>query len=1722
MRQISLLVYCFLAISGTAATESRQQLRSELVYHERNHKEGRYKYGYAVRRGESQFHHQRSLDGAMYGCYGYVDPKGKLFITHYLADMAGYQLVNMASPDKKLIEKIQNRSSPEHPIDLHDLFPLECHEDGDIKMLQQTANEMQAYFSSQEAPSTPESRQAPPPVHRPDIGKPVDGNHVSEGDSTKDQLYAASDWHPSPRKAFRASVRGDSEDKTNTRVQGASHVARGNGRYQPNYIRSSPSKSTETTVSGLNENLMKSSTTNTVAQNSGDVIAEKTNKQDVADSVRRTTLGGSKNDNMDAQVLLTKGKSTEGTVYVVNENQKSSTTNTVAQNSGDAILIPEKTDEHHVVDAVQSKTLGGSKNYNKDAQILPTKSKSTEGTMSMVNENVVKSSTINTVAQNSGDDLMKSSTINTVAQNSGDAFVIPEMTDKQEVVHDVQSTSLGGRKNDNMDAQILRTKTASESKKYESPQVFVEKPDESQINLDGGEKLEEISKVQNIPVPIMMDVINSESSNDQDLSSSSIKDEDHIEQITEKADSGLSVLIVQTINNLQEKHVPAVELAGDEQEPTLSIEVTADAVQRSDDQTADVAESGNEVKATTQGVDENATEQTIKKDDSMSEILTVSKTDQLDASTIGITETDEIESPLKNLEQSVTEHGIEADSIHEDLLKSIPEISEQAGVAMVESQLPIEQKLEEDTPALEVTTVNINSSPVLPPSGVIGVRDEVKITPPPSTETSSKPSFEIVKSILVYEYTEDGDFTFTDPTKSSVNGEEKVTESAQQTTSQIPDKVRSVVVISNPAPETKDNAESVGERRESVTEILHPKVAVSSNGTVQGTHIESGAIFGLPKPDHMESFGERKDSVVENLHSKTVMASNAIVREALAHSIAKFDRTELLGEKRESGGAEILHTKIPMLLNGVGLGTITESSASFKLPKSDSTESAGERRESVSMAPLAANNIVLGSIAISGSEHKPLPVVSLPAFRVPNPVQKIADNSSPKRADKPFFNRHPIGEAKVTVTQSSMLTEKQTKASVDSGKTRKGSVSRGRVRYADYANGQKKATTGDDSKSVTRGEVRRTKVQDATISKAKEEQPKAVAQRVEVNKWQNTGIHIGQISNLVAKGEHGSAPKELPKTDIQKVEKNIVAEETEVKVISGEIGKNEIDSDSIRQTTEAKEHETVRQDLPQTDEMTKTVEGNDNKVITTENLLKTNEQEEEIIEAMEKVQNEPQISTSQVKSESVNRPESGETVVSGSRRIDIRKGDFRDYFVRKQEVSVITDAFKASQLEADSSGAHNDSLERAETDRSHLVEFAKTSLGPNTVETSSGVTKLGTIVVPEEYSLASSVVVNEVKNNDETKESVTEPSKNDLHSEPAPGTENRPVPVKIPEYVIGATVGKKLTLQDESSNLLTNQGKGTFKKLAIESDSVKSPIRLVIPLINHQDSSPQGIRKSSKLENTKLGTAEKVQSANAGDSMITRIVTLSKTPYPQGSETIADDIQNDQRAMSPKLPATPRTTTESDAEPTTVNYQLAIATDRIPVTPHPATLVRPVTSGYLLQATTPEIPSNRAGTTIGPNGDIYDEVEEDNETESRPAASSSTSTTPFPPLLGIGPGVTIQPSASCYEITLNIPIDAKQVLIRTDSAMFQVAGDGDPKERIKLIEPGVYEVNVGATSAINFKQYQGAYRKPLHADPINTPVPTRSTDSEDDETFSKNQQALLDLIPTWKKVLFYY
>lgn len=52
-----------------------------------------YRFGYAVQEN-GQFHHETiGSDNITYGCYGYLDPIGQLFITYYLSDGWGYRVV---------------------------------------------------------------------------------------------------------------------------------------------------------------------------------------------------------------------------------------------------------------------------------------------------------------------------------------------------------------------------------------------------------------------------------------------------------------------------------------------------------------------------------------------------------------------------------------------------------------------------------------------------------------------------------------------------------------------------------------------------------------------------------------------------------------------------------------------------------------------------------------------------------------------------------------------------------------------------------------------------------------------------------------------------------------------------------------------------------------------------------------------------------------------------------------------------------------------------------------------------------------------------------------------------------------------------------------------------------------------------------------------------------------------------------------------------------------------------------------------------------------------------------------------------------------------------------------------------------------------------------------------------------------------------------------------
>ncbi|KAL9703113.1 hypothetical protein quinque_006631 [Culex quinquefasciatus] len=77
---------------------------TEQSYYQLNPFQNSYHYGYEVG-PDGHFHHERrGQDGVTYGCYGHVDPNGKLHVTHYVADSRGYRVVEPNKPVQIYLE----------------------------------------------------------------------------------------------------------------------------------------------------------------------------------------------------------------------------------------------------------------------------------------------------------------------------------------------------------------------------------------------------------------------------------------------------------------------------------------------------------------------------------------------------------------------------------------------------------------------------------------------------------------------------------------------------------------------------------------------------------------------------------------------------------------------------------------------------------------------------------------------------------------------------------------------------------------------------------------------------------------------------------------------------------------------------------------------------------------------------------------------------------------------------------------------------------------------------------------------------------------------------------------------------------------------------------------------------------------------------------------------------------------------------------------------------------------------------------------------------------------------------------------------------------------------------------------------------------------------------------------------------------------------------------
>lgn len=79
-----------------------------------------YNFGYEVA-PDGQFHHEvHGPDGVTYGCYGYVNPFGKLTATFYLSDGWGYRIVRPGDDIELFLHKHEHHEHSDDDDNGHD------------------------------------------------------------------------------------------------------------------------------------------------------------------------------------------------------------------------------------------------------------------------------------------------------------------------------------------------------------------------------------------------------------------------------------------------------------------------------------------------------------------------------------------------------------------------------------------------------------------------------------------------------------------------------------------------------------------------------------------------------------------------------------------------------------------------------------------------------------------------------------------------------------------------------------------------------------------------------------------------------------------------------------------------------------------------------------------------------------------------------------------------------------------------------------------------------------------------------------------------------------------------------------------------------------------------------------------------------------------------------------------------------------------------------------------------------------------------------------------------------------------------------------------------------------------------------------------------------------------------------------------------------------------
>uniref|UniRef100_A0A182TGF2 Uncharacterized protein n=1 Tax=Anopheles melas TaxID=34690 RepID=A0A182TGF2_9DIPT len=114
-------------------------------------------------------------------------------------------------------------------------------------------------------------------------------------------------------------------------------------------------------------------------------------------------------------------------------------------------------------------------------------------------------------------------------------------------------------------------------------------------------------------------------------------------------------------------------------------------------------------------------------------------------------------------------------------------------------------------------------------------------------------------------------------------------------------------------------------------------------------------------------------------------------------------------------------------------------------------------------------------------------------------------------------------------------------------------------------------------------------------------------------------------------------------------------------------------------------------------------------------------------------------------------------------------------------------------------------------------------------------------------------------------------------------------------------------------------------------------------------------------------------------------------------------------------------------------------------------------------------PSMAPKTSASFNGDVYDEVDDDEDTDTVDAVAPEKQNDPGKPSHSTPPPPSDM--GSCIEIILKVPTDARHVIVRTEHPQFKTQEGAPLNELVNKIAPGVYDVQLAKFDKVVFEMY---------------------------------------------------